>query len=175
MACSGDTIQTEYDGSKARTPDNVNAGGTWGQSFQIPDDADICAASIYGGRGTVGARGTFKFEIATAWTGGTVLATTGSLSDSEFGNLWTSAAWNKIEFTAVASLTASTTYYLRCVGLTGGFDIFRTTIENVNSYANGNLYIDATSFTGWEMLFRIHGVAGGPAAQTARRGVVMMM
>lgn len=162
MSCSGDSIQTEYDGSKARPPDNVGAGQTWGQSFKIPTDATICAASIYGGRGTVGARGNFRFEIATAWTGGSVLATTGDLPDSTFANDWTpTPAWNKIEFVTPVALTAGTQYYLRCKGLTGGVDVFRTTIENINAYSNGNLYIGTTSYPTWEMLFRIHGGTGG--------------
>ena len=160
MACVGDSIQTSQEANN--TLDNRGAVNNVGQSFIIPDDATICAASFFGGKG--GSSGIFNVELRSGSYGGTVIATTSSI-DSGTLSSYLSPVWQKIEFNATVDLTAGTTYYLRFNLLSGSSNDIIRLGRNSNVYADGQWYFNATAFSSLDLQFRIHGVAasGGTA------------
>ena len=160
MACSGDSVLTSYEGSNDDSNNNGTSSPTQGQSFQITTNATICAFSFYGGRGTDGTQpGTYQVEIKSGGFYGTVLATTGSLSTSGM-NLYTSPAWNKVEFTSPIALMAATTYTIVITSLTGSTnDVTRMYLDNTSaSYSGGNFIKGGVDYPTYDLNFRIHGV-----------------
>ncbi len=165
MACSGDSIQTSYEGTFEDVA-NMGTGSPIAQSFQVPADCNICAVSFYGGKGTVGTQpGTFKIEIVEGSYNGTVIATTGTLNSTDFG-VWTSPAWWKVALTANVDLVAGTQYYMKMTALTGSSnDCMRWAIDTSSpSYSSGSVWSGTGSGTQSSTLdfnFRVHGTTGG--------------
>lgn len=170
MACVGDSVLTTWesaDPSSDAAENNGTTSPTYTQSFKIPNNADVCGSSFYGGKGTVGTQpGTFKIEILDGISG-TVLTTTGSVSTSGMAD-YTTPDWYKVDFTSVVALTAGVQYYMKMTSLTGSTnDVFRWFRDNAGStYTDGVAYVGTTEQVGKDNNFRVHGVEGAPATNS---------
>ena len=157
MACSGDSILTSNE-SAASVNDNRGTGGTVGQSFQIPNDATVCGVSINCGEGSGG--GTFKVELLSGSISGTVLASTGTLNTSIL-LASPSGQYEKFEFVTPVALTGGTTYWIKVTHLSGGTGNVINYVRTSNVYADGNWFLNTTSYSQYDIAFRVHGVEGG--------------
>lgn len=155
---------TEYFGSEN---DYENAGissPTSGQSFQVDMNGTATSIGFIGSAGNT-ASGTFKFEIKTGSTEGTVIATTGSLNTTATLSAFGSGTLNQVNLTAGVSLSTGVDYYLVLTPLTGSSnDEVRWTVDTTApTYANGSYYSSITATTSKDRCFAIYGnVEGSP-------------
>lgn len=179
MACSGDIILTNYEGSNDDTENNGTSSNDCGQSFEVPSESEVCAVSIFGGKGTVGTQpGTFEIEILSgSYAAGTVIATTGSINSNTMSDWTPTPAWYKFELTSNVTLDADTEYFIKCNQLTGSTnDVLRWAVDTTSpSYAEGQYYRDGSATSGSDRLFRVHGVEAGVVQPAARRLFLMNM
>lgn len=162
MSCIGDSILTS---NETYNDTGDNRGTTQvrtTQGFKIPNDAVVCGASFFGGKGL--SSGTFSANIKSGSITGTVLATTGSIDNSTLP-VYTSGAWNKFEFSSTVALTGGTQYYFTLEYLTGSTnDILRPARQTGGSvYAEGMWGNNTTEFSTVDLAFRIHGVESSGA------------
>lgn len=146
---------TSYEGSNDDF-ENQGTASTCAQSFQVDSNGDAGSVSIYGSRGNASS-GTFKLEIKTGATDGTVIATTGTLNSTVLSAYDGSPAWNEVSLTSSIALTTGTTYYLVLTCLTGSSnDEVRWSVDTTSAgYANGASWTGTTIQSTRDKNFRI--------------------
>jgi hypothetical protein len=153
------SVLTSYNGSRDNYS-NFGTAATFGQSFKIPFDGIVTSCKIAATQGGFAAT-TFKIEIRSGSTTGTVILTTGTI------NISLLPAYNPADtsttsfgFTSSATLIANTTYFLVGTVVSGhATDGMRWFLDTTSpSYTDGSFYNNGTADTAADALFSIDGV-----------------